>query len=233
MYIIGLDLSINYSSYTITKDFEKFWFGSIINDPSLSFKSQSNLITLTQQLSDFDLSFTKRVCSKHVKKIDYIDSEREKLVNFIEVTSLLQKNINQIVGNITNTDIIIGIEGFSYGSKGNATFDIPSISGIIKKELLINILHSDINRLFIFSPSDLKKSFDCKGNAGKYEILSKFIDDPIIEHVKNTDFYNYVKDNKFNIYRIDNKGKYIINSPFNDIIDGYLSVSKIYSKLKK
>jgi len=232
MFIIGLDLSINYASYCISKDFEEFWFGSIINDPSLSLKKREELVNLTDFIDNFEVIFTSRACNKNANKSkNYTDAERLKLINHVEVSSKLINQINSITKYDTN--VIIGLEGMSYGSKGSASFDVPQITGIIRRDILFDILNSDVNRLFIFTPSELKNIIGCKGNAGKEFIFDAFTSNPMIDNIKDDTFYEYIiknKDEKF-IKNITDGG-IKIESPFNDIIDSYLSVLKIYSTIK-
>jgi hypothetical protein len=232
MFIIGLDLSINYASYCISKDFKEFWFGSIINDPSLSLKKRDELITLTDFIDNFNVVFTNRACNKNANKSkNYTDTERLKLINHIEVSSKLINEINSITNYDTN--VVVGLEGMSYGSKGSAAFDVPQITGVIRRDILFDILNSDVNRMFIFTPSELKNCIGCKGNAGKEFIFDAFVSNPMIDDIKDDTFYEYIiknKDDKF-IKNITPKG-IKIESPFNDIIDSYLSILKIYSIIK-
>ena len=98
-------------------------------------------------------------------------------------------------------------------------------TGMLRRELL-KLINNDINRFFVFSPSELKNSINCKGNAPKLDILNQFKEDPIIEKVKESDLYQIVKNQ--DIY--DKKNNII--SPISDLIDSYLGIIKIYSQLK-
>lgn len=230
MYYIGLDLSVNYSSFTISKDFKEFTFGSIINDTGLSQKKKNYFDELSFQMDNFELRYTNR--SKRTHDKNYSETEREKLVNYIEVSNLLFNTIRDITN--FSTDLIIGIEGMAYGAQGMAVFDIPFLTGIIRRDLLIELLKSDSNRLFIFSPSELKNTIGCKGNAKKGDIFNAFMENPQIESIKDDRFYNYIKQNQHDPYiknDADGKKDAHIGSPFNDIIDSYLPVLKFYKGL--
>ena len=195
-------------------------------------KRKSELISISEYVDNFNVIFTNRTDDKSKDNYDYIKSERLKLLNHIEISSKLINEINKIT--TYSRDIIVGIEGMSYGSKGSAAFDIPHATGILKRDIVFDLINSDLNKLFIFTPGELKNTIGAKGNAGKDIIYDMFMENPIIEHVKENDFYNYLikhKDEKF----IRNIGKngVTIESPFSDMIDAYLSVLKIYTLLKK
>jgi len=231
MYYIGLDLSVNYSSYTITKDFDDFYFGSIINDTGLSSKKKDFFDDMMSTVFNFEVEYTNR--SKKDSNNSYSENEREKLINYIEVSSKLINSIRKRIG--FDSDCIVGIEGMSYGSKGMSTFDIPFLTGIIRRDILIDLLKSDVNRLFIFSPSELKNAIGCKGNAKKDKIFEAFIKQPIIPSLAEDDFYNYIKKNcEYETYikQVNSKGEVHIGSPFNDIIDSTLPLLKIYNSLQ-
>lgn len=234
MFIIGLDLSINNSSYTVL-DLEKneIYFGSIVNDVSISKKKIDRLNDLSYMINNFSICFTSTAGSKtSVHQLDYLNCERMKLINYIEISKSLSKDITKITKKSSN--VIIGLEGFSYGSQGMAVFDVPMLTGIIRKDILETIAQFDANRIFVFPPSDLKKEFGCKGNSDKGVIFTEFIKDPKTEVIKNSEFYNFLVRNKNDklISNVNSSEHLIIESPFNDIIDSYLSVYKILKNLE-
>lgn len=232
MYIIGLDFSINYASFCVSKNFQEFTFGTIINDKSLSLKRKSELISISEYIDSFNVIFTSRTeGSKKESESDYIKNERLKLLNHIEISSKLINEINKITN--YSKDVIVGIEGMSYGSQGSAAFDIPHATGILKRDILFDLIGTDINKLFIFAPGELKNSIGAKGNAGKDVIYDAFMENPIIETLKDNDFYNYLQRHKDENYiRHVCKNGIKIESPFSDMIDSYLSVVKIYNILR-
>ena len=88
------------------------------------------------------------------------------------------------------------------------------------------MLNNQHERLFVFSPSELKNAIGAKGNAGKLDIFEKFKVDPILESVKDSDLFKAVNSQKWII-----KGDKI-TSPIIDMIDSYLGVVKIYQSSK-
>ena len=56
----------------------------------------------------------------------------------------------------------VAIEGYSYGARGRAVFDIPESTGLLKHRLYTNYLHFDT-----YAPTSIKKFATGKGNSGK------------------------------------------------------------------
>jgi hypothetical protein len=81
------------------------------------------------------------------------------------------------------------------------------------------------SRLFIFSPSELKNAIGCKGNAKKMEIYNKFLTDPILDSVKQSDLYLALESEDW-ILKKDQ-----IVSPIMDMIDSFLGVVKVHQIL--
>ena len=233
MFIVGIDYSINYASYCIFENFNKFHFGTVINDKSISLKRKSELLYLNEYIENFNILFTNRTDEKvKTTDYDYIKSERLKLLNHIEISSKFINEINKITN--YSSDIIVGMEGMSYGSKGSAAFDIPHATGILKRDIVFDLISSDLNKFFIFTPSELKNAIGAKGNCGKEIIFDTFITNPIIESMYDNEFYKYILKNKDDkIVRNIGINGTKIESPFNDMLDAYLSVLKIYNSIKK
>lgn len=218
MNIIGIDFSILYPGICISKDFNEFkWIGitnnritkkdsSFIEDNSLTYKNL-NIIQLGE---------------RQKKSTQYHINERQKLQNYEKLTDVI---VDEIKKETTSTDNIIAIEGISFGSSGNSLVDISQATGILKSKLL-NLTDS-VQKVFVFSPSELKNAIGCKGNASKIDVFLKFIEDPIISNVKNSDLYKLIQKEKDIIFNGKN-----IKSPYMDMIDSYLPIVKIYNIYK-
>jgi hypothetical protein len=124
--------------------------------------------------------------------------------------------------------IIVSIEGVAYGAQGNALIDICIATGMVRKAILDRVLNGDADRLYIFSPGELKNAIGAKGNANKFEIFEHFKRDPKIEAVKQSSLYQLI--NRYEDYIL--KGKEV-KSPFSDMVDSYLAVLKIHESLKE
>jgi len=225
MYIIGIDFSIKFPSACITNDFKNFKFISLVNTNNISIIHKKFLIDAQKALPDFNIKFSEGV----PKKEEYYITERNKLLNY----SLLSKNmvnlIKEHIGTIDSNDIpLLAIEGTSFNSKGSYAFELPAASMLFKNNMYENVLLKNINNYFVFPPANLKQAIGCKGNAKKDIIFKQFLDDPGIDAIKDTKFYKFLKLNKDNP-RVFNNKTGLVASPWNDLIDAYLAVLKLYN----
>lgn len=119
----------------------------------------------------------------------------------IEDASKLAKTI---VENLPDEVDLVGIEGFSYGSKGNSGLDIAGYAYCLREELF----EKYGKKLCVFSPSNVKKQAG-KGNAGKPEIKKFFLESQEQSLVANP-FWKSLYENEI----VDEK-------PVDDLIDAY------------
>ena len=222
MTIISIDFSILYPGVCICKDFEKYQWVSIVNSNTTK-KHRSNLEDLTLKYPSINIAYTE---SRRRKDEQYHVTERIKLHNYFEATDLLISEIEKVVDK--TDDLLIAIEGISFGSKGNALVDIAQATGIIKNKLIDTFLNGDVSRFFVFSPGELKNAIGCKGNAPKGDIFTAFKEDPIIESVTDSDLHKAVLEED---WMVTNKGDIV--SPIMDMIDAYLGVTKIHGILNQ
>jgi hypothetical protein len=129
---------------------------------------------------------------------EYTDLEVWKISD----ASLLAKTI---VSNLPDEVDLVGLEGFSYGSKGNSGLDIAGYAYCVRKELFEKYGSS---KLAIFSPANVKKTAG-KGNAGKDEMLNFFIANQDI-NLNNTKFWKNIVNKKI-----------AIEKPVDDLIDSW------------
>jgi Holliday junction resolvasome RuvABC endonuclease subunit len=219
MTIVSIDFSILYPGICIVKDFKEFKWSAIVNT-KITKKERENLDGLVKLYPNLSISYTS---SKRKTEEEYHLTERTKLINYQELVDLI---IKEILDNTEDDNIICSIEGISYGSKGNALVDISQSTGILKIKLIEEVLNNQHERLFVFSPSELKNAIGAKGNAGKLDIFKKFKEDPVIEAVKESDLFKAVNSQKW----IQNGDKIV--SPIIDMVDSYLGVAKIYQLSK-
>jgi len=219
--IVSIDFSILAPGVCICKDFKTFKWLAVANS-KLRKKDKANLEDLQLQYPSIKIKETE---SKRYKDKLYHVTERIKLNNYLEATTLL---VDLIKDNIDlNDDIIVSIEGISFGSKGNALVDISQSTGIFKEKLVKEILKGDTDRLFVFSPGELKNAINCKGNANKMDIFNAFTNEPILEETKQSDLYLAATSEDW----IIEKDKVL--SPIMDMIDAYLGILKIHNILNQ
>jgi len=215
LFYIGIDFSVNFGSICISKDFKEFRWISVIN---------GNLTQKFRRVIDSFNDPTLEVIdifSKESKTDHYHLTERNKLNNQLDVVSKLVARLKEYV---KDDPCIIGIEGYSYGSAGNSLIDIAQATGILKNHLFREIVRGNLETMFVFSPSELKKAIGEKGNCGKVEIFNKFISDPIIPEVRNSSLYKFISENKDDIFN----GKEV-KSPIMDMVDSFLPIVKFKS----
>ena len=215
MTIVSIDFSILYPGICICKDFKEFKWLSVVNTKPRK-ADQENLDYLVKNYPNIKIEKTNTVRKTHP---EYHITERVKLINYQE---LISKIITELLHEVGDDEVIVAIEGISFGSKGNSLVDISQSTGILKHELLTQVLKNNADRLFIFSPSELKNAIGCKGNANKMDIFNQFKEDPQIEAIKDSDLYRAVHNEKWIV-----QGDKIL-SPIIDMVDSVLGVIKIY-----
>lgn len=222
MIIIGIDFSIQFPSICISKDFKEFkWISAVnTNIPKIHKKF---LDDLSLEYKNFKFIYLE---PRKKDKDTYSIIERSKLVNYSTLIDSLILAINKEIKN--ESHIIISIEGVSYGAQGNALLDINQATGMLRKSILDNVLNGHSEKLFIFSPSELKNAIGAKGNANKFDVFTSFLNN--ITPGTNSQLHKAI--NKYSDTIIKANGK-DIKPPFTDMIDSYLAVLKIYESIRK
>ena len=145
--------------------------------------------------------------NKRPAKMEYETQERWNILDAIYCAT-------NILENLPLEADYIGLEGFSYGSKGNAGLDIAGYAYVLRQKL---VERYGAEKLYIFSPAEIKKNAG-KGNAGKELMLEYFV------NVKD-------ESNKLREYIID--GSIDPNEkPIDDIIDAYWIQELLKTKVK-
>jgi Holliday junction resolvasome RuvABC endonuclease subunit len=219
MTIVSIDFSILYPGICVCKDLKEFKWFSVVNT-KLKKADQANLDYLTQKYPAIKILKTSTIRKTHP---EYHITERTKLINYQELINLI---ISELLSEVGDDEVIVALEGISFGSKGNSLVDISQSTGILKHELLTKVLKGQADRLFIFSPSELKNAIGCKGNANKKDIFERFKEDPGMEAVKNSDLFQAVNQEKWIV-----DGERIV-SPIIDMVDSYLGIAKVYQLSK-
>jgi len=219
MTIVSIDFSILYPGICVCKDLKEFKWFSVVNT-KLKKADQANLDYLTQKYPAIKILKTSTIRKTHP---EYHITERTKLINYQELINLI---ISELLSEVGDDEVIVALEGISFGSKGNSLVDISQSTGIFKHELLTKVLKGQADRLFIFSPSELKNAIGCKGNANKKDIFERFKEDPGMEAVKNSDLFQAVNQEKWIV-----DGERIV-SPIIDMVDSYLGIAKVYQLSK-
>ena len=220
MIIIGIDFSIQYPAACISRDFKSFNWVACVNTNTT--KIHKGFLDDTA-LEFKNLKFV-HLPAREKGQDTYSAIERSKLSNY---STLVDTFVTEILAHVKNDDrVIVSIEGIAYGAQGNALLDIAQSTGMMRKALLDRLLNGHSEKLFIFSPGELKNAIGAKGNAGKYDVYQTFKENPSL--AVNSDLHNAI-----NKYEDQILKKQEVKSPFMDMIDAYLAVLKIHKSLKE
>lgn len=220
MIVIGIDFSIQFPAVCISRDFKSFKWIACVNT-SIPKWYRKFLEDVELECSDLRfLYLTPRLKTKET----YSAIERSKLVNYSNLVDALASAINEEIAG--DPRIIVAIEGISYGAKGNALLDICQSTGMMRKAILDRVLAGHDEKVFIFSPGELKNALGAKGNAGKYDVYRAFVENPSL--AASSQLLSAINNHLDTIV----KGT-TIQSPFMDMIDAYAAVLKVHELLKE
>jgi hypothetical protein len=189
MIIVGIDMSKNSPGVCVRED-EKITFMSFIRGSETK-RNTAHFTALREK--GVHITFNPR--STKVK--EYSELEIWK----IEDASLLAKSI---VSQLPDHVDMVGIEGFSYGSKGNSGLDIAGYAYCVRKELF----EKYGKKMCVFAPSNVKKTAG-KGNAGKPEIMKFFLESQEPD-LQNNAFWKGLSKKEINEEK-----------PVDDLVDAY------------
>lgn len=223
MVVIGIDFSIQFPAACICRDFKEFqWIACVNANTTKAYRKF--LEDVQAENSSLNFIFLEPRERQTKGQETYSGTERLKLANYSHLVDQFVSGIRSLVKN--DDQIIVSIEGIAYGAQGNALIDISQATGMVRKAMLDKVLNGEKERLFIFSPGELKNAIGAKGNAGKFDVYQTFMKDPKI--AENSYLHKCINMNTENII----KGQEV-KSPFMDMIDSYLAVLKIHESLKE
>ena len=171
---IGIDMSKNSPGVCI-QDGESFRFLSFIRGKNKG-KISEHYASLMKK--NVEIYFYEKT---QPPKQEYSESEVWKANDAMEYA-------NWIVSHLPDNVSAIGIEGFSYGSSGNAFIDIVGYGYAIRTEILRKY---GKDKLKVFSPGNVKKKAG-KGNANKEKMMEFFLE--LESEVCKTMFWKGLKD---------------------------------------
>jgi hypothetical protein len=200
MIVVGIDMSKN-SPGVCVREGDKLTFLSFIRSDEDEVgkrmsKSRKRMMDHYEVLRKAGVKIVSNARSTNLK--EYSDLEVWKISD----ASLLAETI---VSNLPDNVDMVGMEGFSYGSKGNSGLDIAGYAYCVRKALFEKY---GASKLCIFSPANVKKVAG-KGNAGKDDIMKFFhsCEDP---DLRNNEFWKGLTENK-----VTN------DKPVDDLVDAY------------
>jgi hypothetical protein len=203
MIKIGIDFSLTSPAICIYKD-DEYTFISFFNDggkdwkksKSKSYRYHNDLIGIIDIIP-----YTRKIDVS-----DYRSEQKSKMSDAFEIVNLIIEKLKSVI----DDDVIIGLEGFSYGSISSSTLDLAMYNSFLRMKLIENFGSECLN---IISPTEGKKILFGKGNAKKEDMIESFIDNRLKDNIliKNS-FWRYCKENGVDF-------KY--PKPIDDLVDAY------------
>lgn len=208
MIKIGIDFSINSPSMMWSRDGGEYHFVSFFNDEGKDWRNSKaktfryHNILFENNIVEM-IPYTRLTISK-----DYRQEQKDKMTDAMKLALLVINKIKSIVGE--DKDVKIGLEGFSFGSKGASYIDLIMYNCFLR-ERIVETFSPD--SLVIVSPTEGKKLFSGKGNANKEKMIESFISNFIgDEKIENTELWKFCSNEKLDYNNI---------KPIDDLVDSY------------
>ena len=203
MIKIGIDFSLTSPAICVYKN-NNYYFISFFNDSGKDWKkSKSKTYRYHNELCDIIevIPYTRRIDDG-----SYRTEQKTKMSDALMIVNLIIEKLETII----DDDVIIGLEGFSYGSISSSTLDLAMYNSFLRMKLIEKFGSDCLN---IFSPTEGKKMLFGKGNAKKEDMIQAFIDNRLEDEVLMANaFWRYCKENG-----IDFKQP----KPIDDLVDAY------------
>lgn len=203
MMKIGIDFSLTSPAICVYKNGE-YRFISFFNDGGKDWKkSKSKTYRYHNELCDIIevIPYTRRIDDG-----SYRTEQKTKMADALMIVNLIIEKLETII----DDDVIIGLEGFSYGSISSSTLDLAMYNSFLRMKLIEKFGSDCLN---IISPTEGKKMLFGKGNAKKEDMIQAFIDNRLEDEVLMVNaFWRYCKENG-----IDFKQP----KPIDDLVDAY------------
>jgi len=191
---LAIDFSINSTAVAIQKDDESLKLYSFVANYKKGLRkfkvhdALSNIISV--------IGYEKVSGKEH-------DEQSLKLLN---ADSLSNKILSEIESDEQPSEI--RIEGYSFGSKGNAFIDLITFNTFLKVKLIQRFGHV----IKIIPPKTLKKKFTGNGNASKCEMLRHFFQ-------KSSPGIQPLQQEIISLEIMKEEQEFVIPKPIDDIID--------------
>lgn len=210
MVKIGIDYSLISPALCIEKN-GTYTFISFFDTHGKDWvKSKSKTFHYHQELSEI---MELVPYFRDIDKKDYRTEQTSKMKSAKMMSNIITSKIKEFVG---DDEVIIGIEGFSYGSISSATLDLVLYNSFLRIKLLETFGDDCIT---IISPTEGKKTLSGKGNAKKDDMIHSFIENRLIdENLTNTPLWQYCSSNELDYNNI---------KPIDDLVDSYAILKSI------
>ncbi len=209
MIKVGIDFSLTSPSMCVYKNGE-YLFISFFNDSGKDWrKSKSKSYRYHNELCNIIdiISYTRNIDDSN-----YRNEQKTKMADALMIVNLIVEKLKLII----DDEVIIGLEGFSYGSISSSTLDLAMYNSFLRMKLIENFGSNVLN---IISPTEGKKILFGKGNAKKEDMIQAFIDNRLDDNLLMFNaFWQYCK-----INGVDFKQP----KPIDDLVDAYAILKSI------
>jgi hypothetical protein len=209
MIKIGIDFSFTSPAVCIYKN-GKYNFISFFNDGGKKWRtSKSKSYRYHNELCEIIdvIPYTRKIDDSN-----YRNEQKTKMVDAMMIANIIIDKLKTVI----DDDVIIGLEGFSYGSISSSTLDLAMYNSFLRMKLIENF-GSDV--LNIISPTEGKKILFGKGNAKKEDMIQAFIDNRLSDDVLvDNALWKYCKE-----HGVDFKQP----KPIDDLVDAYAILKTI------
>ena len=210
MIKIGIDFSLISPAVCIYKN-GGYKFISFFDDYGKDWrKSKSKKFKYHNELSDVIelIPYTRIITNDN-----YRDEQTTKMKSALHISNIIMEKLKQEIG---DEQVIIGIEGFSYGSISSSTIDLVMFNSFLRIKLLETFGDDCV---VIIAPTEGKKNLSDKGNANKDLMINSFIENKLDDNdLIINPFWNYCKINNLDYNNI---------KPIDDLVDSYAILKSI------
>jgi|TARA_B100000497_G_scaffold127430_1_gene169202 hypothetical protein len=209
MIRIGIDFSLNSPGACVETNDGQYHFITFFNYGNRIWDEEGRKIpkafSVHKELMDSNallgFPYNRQVTSK-----EFLPRERQKLEDAGNISSLMVGIFSTL---FEGDKVAVGLEGFSYGSKGNSFIDIIQYNTFLRKALIDKY---SIENLSVYQPSHVKKLAG-KGNANKHYMAEAFQNDVLNDKsLRNTKLWKWCQGKDFSTK---------IPKPIDDIVDAY------------
>lgn len=207
---VGIDFSLISPAICIQYPSGTYEFISFFDDYGKDWKkSKTKKFHYHQELSEImELIPYTRV----IEKDDYRTEQLSKMKSAKNIAHVIVNKLSTII----KGDVIIGIEGFSYGSISSSTLDLAMYNSFLRIKLLETFGDDCI---VIVAPTEGKKTLSDVGNANKNLMIESFIQNRLNDdELTKTPLWNYCKNNNLDYNNI---------KPIDDLVDSYAILKSI------
>lgn len=205
MVKIGIDFSLISPAVTIYKN-KTYHFISFFDDYNKDWKnSKSKKFHYHKELNNI---IRLVPYTRYIDNCNYRLEQESKMKSAKEIAYLIISILKEYIDN--NEQVIIGLEGFSYGSISSTTLDLALYNSFLRLKLM-ETFGDDC--LQIISPKEGKKKLSDKGNANKDLMIQSFIENKLNDdELIKTDFWKYCSSQELDLKNI---------KPIDDIVDSF------------